>query len=253
MSANIKQIDFLPAKYREVEAQRHSQWWRVLVLVLFGGAVCATKVGQIFQHRQMQAQLDDATVHFNAAQTESQRLLRAQQAIAGERTTAELLTYLRHSWPRSQLLASISEPLPDEVTIDRIRLLREVIRIDPALAPAPANGAAVADTRLPVERDLARLRDETDQSRVVIILDGATRDDASLHAYLARLARDPLLAENELLSLERDNAQLRFSVRVEVRPGYGQRRGPTGPRQTAPQQQAKLSVDKNVSTSSVQQ
>lgn len=233
MSIDIKQIDFLPDKYRQVEAQRYSQWWRVLVLVLFGGIICATKIGQGYQYRQVQAQLDDAVQHFQATQLESQKLAQLQQAIIARRAKAELLTYLRHPWPRSQLLASIAGPLPDEVVLERVRLQREAIRVEQTLVATPAQpGAPTVDTRSAIERDLERLRDETDQSRVVLFLEGTTRDDASLHRYLGRLARDPLLAENELTSLERDQKNLRFMVRVEVRSGYGQRRGPTGPRHT---------------------
>ncbi|MBS0209926.1 MAG: hypothetical protein JSS27_13340 [Planctomycetes bacterium] len=231
MSTNIKQIDFLPDRYRQVDVQRHSKWWRMLVLVLFGGAICATQVGQMCQRRQVQAQLDDATLHYQAAQLESQKLANIRQTLVPLRAKAELLTYLRHPWPRSQLLASIAAPLPNDVLLERVRFQREQIRTEPTVAaPPPQPGVAAADMRTPVERDLEKVRDEADQSRIVIYLEGTTRDDASLHNYLSLLTREPLLAENELASLERDQAHLRFTVRVLVRPGYGQRRGPAGPR-----------------------
>jgi Tfp pilus assembly protein PilN len=227
---NIKQIDFLPERYREREKQRHSQAWRSLVLVLFGGAICAVTAMQIYECRQLQHQLDDAMLGYQAVQADDERLANLQQAQRDAQAQAQLLTFLRHPWPRSQILGQLTAPLPDEVVLDRIRLVRETAR-DAASAAAPTVTDAPTATiqNLPAESDLIRLRDETDKSRIVVLLDGTTSDDAALHSYLGRLAREPLWERQELTSLESSERGLHFTIRIEVRNGYGQRRGPSGP------------------------
>jgi hypothetical protein len=124
----------------------------------------------------------------------------------------------------------VLQTLPEQITLSRIATERETEVPDPGhptARPRTADEIKAEDAkRLPAERDLNRLRVELDAAQTVVTLEGLTRDDISLHAYLGRLASQGLFARSELSSLEsgdKDHPGVSvFRARLIVRPGYGQ-------------------------------
>jgi hypothetical protein len=207
--------------------------------------IIAAIVGQRGLHRRVEAELAQVNAQFIATQGQSVQLSAMEQALAARRTEAELLTYLRHPWPRTQILAKVFESLPDTIVLSRVRVQRDVIpgansAVAAGTTPAAAEAAAQAEAKLsPAERDFNKLRNETDATQTVVLLDGTSEDDTMLHVYLGTLAASGLFSNAELTSLESgdhsaEHNHARFTARVIVRPGYGQRGGPT----TAPEKRA---------------
>ena len=238
----MKDIDFLPQKYREASAQRQSRAWRIAVVAVFGGMIVAAIVGQRGLHRRIETELAQVNAQFIATQGQSAQLSAMEQALAAKRAEAELLTYLRHPWPRTQILAKVFESLPDTIVLSRVRVQRDAIpgtsfAPPAATTPAAAEAAAQAEAKLsPAERDFSKLRNENDATQTVVLLDGISEDDTMLHVYLGTLAASGLFSNAELTSLESgdhsaEHNHARFTARVIVKPGYGQRGGPT----TAPE------------------
>lgn len=232
MNEDIRQlsvIDFLPLEYREATVKRSANVWRVLVAIAFCSLFL---LATYFQHEyrgRVEADLLKIEPMYAAAQKLAATLTAEQAKLPALETEAELFTYLRHPWPRTQCLHAILKQVPKP-----IRLTNLTLRFEQPEQPRGENAQVpkedpVDKTPSPA-RDLKRLRTELDGGRWVIALDGTTTDLAELHIYLAALEAQKLFAEVDLVSIEthsaKDAAGARFSARIVLLPGYGQPGGP---------------------------
>jgi hypothetical protein len=234
---SIQHIDFLPPKYQEAAALRKSQAWRILVLIMFGGLICAAHLGQRAIRRHVQSELETVNTQYAATLAQSQRLAALETSLQSQRHEADLLTYLRHPWPRTQILAHIVDSLPETIALRRVRVQREAVRRPSASAttvgPAQPQPDPAAEAKVPaVERDLKKLREEDDATQTVVLLEGTSDDDTALHLYLGTVAACGLFTKAELTSLENhdhsgDGQGAHFTARVLVAPAYGTPGGPT--------------------------
>lgn len=228
-------IDFLPAEYRKRHAQHRHTTWR---LGLLGAAVAVfalAAVGQLVRRQHVRAELDMIEPVHAALLAHGKQLAGLQTHLQTARATAELVTYLRHPWPRTRILDEILRPLPEELTLDRVTIDRgtpETRGGQPRLSRAQEQAEAAKAAALPPAiRDLKRLRDEADPTRTVVNIVGTTSDNAALHRYLAALEKNQLFSKVELVDVESSEGHtgMRFSMMLVVRPGYGQPGGPAAP------------------------
>lgn len=228
MLSTIDNIDFLPAEYRQRTEQRTNAWWRGMVVFAFLGVFVLAGIAQHGLRRRLERDLQSVRVEFEqvvAAQAETEQLA---ARLDDCRARAELLTYLRHPWPRTQLIATALGELPHTVALHSVRLTRDAPVHFPQMQSEQV--ASLAALR-PVRRDLQRLRAEADAAPTTLTLEGTTEDILSLHVYLGRLAQSPLFAKAELQSIENPDGESGgaslFNVLLVVRPGWGQHGGPT--------------------------
>lgn len=230
----MNDIDFLPDHLR-VNRREH----QTRLLWFAGVACCVMALGvastlQYAARRRLTADLAVVGRAYDAAQSEIQRLARARAELDVAHDEAELLTFLRHPWPRTQIIAALLTPLPESVTLTELRIARESpvqAKVGRFQAEAgPERVGQQADQRPPARRDLERLRQAIEELQTVVSIDGTATDGAALHGYLSDLRQAPLFTAIELGSLESgaENAAglTRFNVRVNVRPGYGHPNGP---------------------------
>lgn len=231
----MKDIDFLPAKYHEAAAVRQAKWWRMAVIAAFAAIIGIAAVGQLGIQRHVRNELEALLPQYNAALQETQRLAQADQSLRTGRAEAELMTYLRHPWPRTQILAHVMDPLPETITLKSLSIRRETPPATPSSSTVtettkPATATAPTSKPPAAESDLQRLRTEIEASQIVVMLGGTTEDITTLHMYLGKLASQGFFAKVEIASIESAPSDKRgisdFSVRLFVRPGYGQRGGP---------------------------
>lgn len=238
----MKNIDFLPDRYREQAAAASANWWRLVVVGLFGSGIGLASLCQYTLQRSVNAELSVANLQYEEAQALELRLASAQEDSQVTGREAELHAYLQHPWPRTQVLGELAAHVPEPVVLKNVRLGRDGNSESPRPVMAqttPAAEQVQTDlTKLsPAERDLRRLRDEYDERRLVIEVEGTTADMAALHGYVAQLARSSLFERAELVSLEGGSKETRrgaennssFRLRVLVKFGYGQTHGPTAP------------------------
>ena len=226
-------IDFLPAKLREDNAQRKKQFWRGLVVAAFAVllAVAAAVLDQ--RRRGVEADLLSTTGRHETVLALAQKLAKEQEETGALASRADLVAYLEHPWPRTQIMAAVLKDLPKTVAIERLHIFREIMRerSDMPREPAPSSTAATGEELLklnPAKRDMARLREEIDGSDIIVALDGVTRDAPALHRYLSSLGESPLLATAELVSIENAEGragQSQFRLRLVVRPSHAQSDG----------------------------
>lgn len=233
----MKDIDFLPAQYRQKYVRRQWQPWRVVV----AAAVAVLLVAGVFSQRDRKKQAEEELAailrQYDLAVRQNRRLAETWTELGSVRNTAELFTYLRHPWPRTQLLAAVLAPLPEGISIEELQITHETRqdRTLPERRPRAENVIEGEQLKAlpPAVRDLTRLREEFDKVRTVVLISGTTADTAALHRYLGELGGASLFSRAELDSLTAAENQpagtLQYRATLVVRPGYGQPGGPTGP------------------------
>ena len=231
-------IDFLPIEYRQRDAARQIKPWRIVVVTVFLLLLGATAYLQFRQGRSVEKEL--AAVEAFYARAESQNVHAADfhaklQVVQGE---ASLYTFLRHPWPRTQLLSAVATPLPKELAISQIQIGSEASTELAQSAETHSRADRKAEEekakKLPAsQRDLKRLHDENDKMQTFVRIAGMATDAGALHRYLTALNRADLFLKAELRSIESvesltEKPQLRFHAVLVVRPGFGQPAGPEG-------------------------
>jgi len=237
----MQEIDFLPVQYRQKYARRQWQPWRVAVVAAFAVLLVAAVFSQRDRKRQAEKELAAIVPQYDLAVRQNRRLAEIWTQLDTARNTAELFTYLRHPWPRTQLLAALLAPLPEGISIEELRITRETPqgRAVPERRPRAENALEGEQLNAlpPAVRDLTRLREEFDKTKTVVLISGTTRDTAALHRYLGELGGATLFSRAELDSLASAENQpagtLQYRATLLVRPGYGQPGGPTGPEKRA--------------------
>ena len=240
----MKTIDFLPDTYRQRAALRKARVWWCLVVVLFSGAIGSSIVAQVWLRLSLKRQLAIVEEAFLTSQVQVKELATLQSQIARSAQEASLFTYLQHPWPRTQLLAQVVKPLPGSIRLTQIHIREEDLpRETPQAGPQHRAGDAQAAAKLhPPEEDLAKLQQEIDYKQTVVEIQGVTPNVSDLHEFVAELNDSSLIASAHIKSLEADQMQqqvrTRFTLRLIVHPGYGQRgfegRPPSGSLAAAP-------------------
>ena len=236
-------IDFLPSEYREEHRQRRWYERRILLLAGVAGMIAAAAWSQSHRTLRLRVELASCQPAYAAAAQTRETLNRLQSQLQLARTSADLVTYLRHPWPRTRILAALLAPLPSDVRFEELEILREApagAKPDKLRSPA---GQEDKETELaalaPAARDLQRLRGQTDPQQTLVTITGVASDSAALHGYVSALGREPLFSKAQLQSSGIDRSDptwIRFRVTLVVRPGYGQPGGPSGADERPPQQ-----------------
>jgi hypothetical protein len=226
---SLSAIDFLPQRYRDARVRRAASLWRLALVFVLAGMLLSAG---FFQQRHLgNAQRDLAKVEFlhaSAAKVASELAVEQHKFPAADQE-AELLTYLRHPWPRTQVLAGILREVPTTMRLTNLTLTFDL----PERRTAESDHTIKED---PVEktpsaaRNLKRLREELDGGHWVVSLRGTTSDLSDFHAYVAQLECNSIFAKVELVSIESPQSTeaslTRFAVRIVLKPGFGQPGGP---------------------------
>ena len=227
MTQPVKIIDFLPEKYRQATKRRQTSYWRAVVVVLFGAVFAATAGGVFIVERKVQSEYVIVAAKHAAASEADLRLKQKEAKLAELQSYADLITFLRHPWPRSRIVHELLVVLPEGVTIEKLRILSEPKTVAVSEAPAETGEAAAKN----VGADLATLRDAAIAADLVVRLEGMTDDQPALHGYLQRLVGPGFFINAEVEQIESvrtGNVRMsKFTARVVVRPGWGMPGGPS--------------------------
>jgi len=226
----MKDIDFLPIRYREHSAQRRARVWRALMFCCLACFVGVVALAQLAMRRPIERQLAEIVAQYPAAVVAAARADQLQKDLAEIEQFAALYTYLRHPWPVTQLLATLTEPLPDSIVLTEVTLDRKPNQN--AAAPPPSQPSTPAATAAEAaKRDLERLRSSQDAVLPSMHITGLTTDPSNLHGYVSRLAPSQLFKSARIESLEAVTSDAgvagsRFELRLQLRPAFGQPDGP---------------------------
>jgi hypothetical protein len=221
----LRQIDFLPDRFRNAKEKRHASVWRLGLAVVFAGMLSAAALYQYHLLCLARHELAQVDLMHQSATSLTKQLADAQMQLAPLDKVAQLLTYLSSPWPKSQLVAQAVADVPDSVTLRALEIHFEKPPTGGATNPATPPEKEDAAKNVPsAERDLARLRQSLDGGQWVIVLTGSTSNLSELHIYLAELEHQPLFAKVELVSIEAAAAgsnQSQFVARIIVKPPHG--------------------------------
>ena len=228
----MKTIDFLPERYRQATKRRRTSYWRLIVTGLFVVAFAAAAGGLFIVERDVRRRYEHSNQLHAAAQSQQMLVASKQLELAAVRHRAELATFLRHPWPRSRLVHEALSGLPNEVTIERIRIHSTERPRTKVVEAAPLTSEEEAAKKADAEADLNELRAALEASELLVSLEGITKDQPALHVYLQSLAGSKLFTKAELTSIEAltgadDAGEAKFAVRIVVRPGWGMPGGPS--------------------------
>jgi len=235
-----REIDFLPARFREQSVQRSVHLWRVVLLAFFAALLPALSIYQYYAAGNVRGQLSNLRVLYNKAKIEELRLNQLQEQLAEASAAAELYTFLDHPWPTSQILVAVTRDMPPAITLSELdahAVADETVTSAERLAERQSlNGQAtpgvVLATSQPAQRDHQLLREKSESVRLVISLVGETLDTTALYSYIGELTEEPLFERAELESVEapqdKNHSAAKFRARIYVRPGYGLPEGPRG-------------------------
>jgi len=225
----MKDIDFLPSTYRELHRQRRATMVRLVLLLSVAGTIIAAALTQHAERRRVMSRLADMQLLHKEATVRQAMLTDLQSKLEQANATAAMLTFLRHPWPKSQILTEVLSPLPEAITLERIEFVPVILQTDSSaqMAIAPPNPEAAADAppKLPAVDDLDTLRKQAESTVQEIRIWGLTSDHAALHAYLMALGESKLLLNPQLESVDgvqgEDETAIRFTAHVTVRPSHG--------------------------------
>ena len=233
----MKKIDFLPPRFREENDQRKRIFWRCVAVVFSALMMSIAAAAKYQQLRSADRRLELTRLQYDAALIEAQKLGDLNGQLAALDAHAELLVYLRHAWPRTQVLAAMLPRMPESVRLRRLHVARDGERRgeeasslrDPVRQAADAEAAGEQQLS-PAQSDVATLRQELDAAASVVVLEGTTDDMVALNAYLGQLSESALIERAELESIESLSEELpgrsSFRARLTLSPGYGQPGGP---------------------------
>lgn len=240
--STLLEIDFLPSAYRERSMHRRAYVWRVAAAVAIAAFFAAASLWQHNHHARVEARLAAVAGKFSDAAHKTAELAQVSAGLAAKEKTANLLTYLRHRWPRTRVLAAVVEPLPETVLLTECHIGYETRQTSRASAVVLPEGDTVpAEKAERRANDLKRLLLEASRQVHFVAMAGEAEDPAALHEYVARLQINPLFARVELQSLERltssadTGGSVRFAVRAVLREGHGRaapKKPPTTPTPT---------------------
>jgi hypothetical protein len=226
----MQDIDFLPIEYHRKREQRRAQPWQIVAAAAIVGLVAAAAISQHYQWIHAQNDWEAIAPAYETAVQMQNQLAKMQQRLNHAKASAELYTYLRHPWPRTQLLSALMNPLPDAVAFQQVRIVHQA----PTTSSPPKTPAAIAKSGEPAERDLAKLRERLDSMQTIIVLSGTVVDSSMLLQYMNDLEAADLFENAELGRVSggdngKEDEPLQFRIVLGVKPGYGQPGGPTGP------------------------
>ena len=230
----MQTIDFLPEHYRERRKQRRVRWWWALIVCLFGGIVLGTASVQWLSVQRVKRELAQLELQCKTHRQLDQELLALETKVASLSHSANLYTFLKHPWPRTQILAAVVTPLPKDVQLTSIRVAETLIAKKPGTAAAPeATPETAKVTPIAAVADLQQLHDAHEAQRIVVHVEGSVREAETLHAYLEALAQQPLIAEARLSGMETRKLETHtlvvFELHITIKSAHGLSDGPSGP------------------------
>ena len=225
----MQDIDFLPKSYRELHRQRRATVVRLVLLVSVAGTIVLAALTQHAERRRLMANLADMQLLHKEATARQAMLTELQGKLERANAEAALLTFLRHPWPKSQILTEIVAPLPEVVTLERIEFMTVDKPVDPLkqreFSPTIAAVDPAAPEKLATVEDLENLRQQANSVEHQIRISGQTSDHAALHRYLMALGESKLLLNPHLEGVDsvqgEDESAIRFTAHISVRPSHG--------------------------------
>lgn len=225
-------IEFLPKKYQEQRVRRGWNLSRLMVFASLLVVMLAVSGTQLLQLQNARMRCAVLTAPHDDVIKQRRQVALNQGKLVGLQDQARLLTFLGHPYPKSQVLAAVTNPLPRYVRITSLR-------IDRPTRPRDDYAKNEADDERgpgsPFLQDLKAMVEECRMHNIVVKIEGTTSDSGLLYAYLAELHTHPLVEAAMIESIDPERLadgteQSRFTAVVNIDRGYLDRFAPRAER-----------------------
>jgi len=220
----MNNIEFLPKKYKERRSNSQIQVSFTLVIGLLVTVLLIPTIFQVISLQRVWREIAAIEEDYNRVQELRMSVGNKQHRVETARHHAQLLTYLMHPHPRSQILSTVTNPLPDEILVRRIHIgpmkQGKTLRLE---------SEAEAETKNlpPMLADLQQLVNENSARRLHVKIEGTTQDTGILYEYLANLHNAELIAGAKIESIdpkiELDGTEVSdFTAFIQLKRGHAQ-------------------------------
>ena len=199
----MKDIDFLPADYRQQTDRRRGGTSRLLAACALLAIVGGVDIWQRIARYSAEQELAQMEQPFLEAQQLKARLATLQQSIGLADDEASLLAYLDHRWPVTQLVA-----VPTALPAKSIQLVKVEMNATLQQAVTPTRSTLGADTTAEgpiVPEGSQHAKALADLQKLAggetLIVTGTTSDPRAAQAYVTLLSQSPLVKSAKLQSV----------------------------------------------------
>lgn len=220
----MNDIEFLPKRFRERQRRSNIKVSRWLVLSLFLGAMALVSIYQLASLHHAKGQLATLKSQHERIAALLQQVDQARLKLDQMRHHARLQTFLDYPYPKSQIIAAVTNPLPAEIIITRIELIRIQLSTD-ASRNTSENTSDQRQHGPAMELDLKQLISESKSRHCTLEIEGTTSDTSSLYTFLAALHEAEIVRSAKLESIDpKTDSEGReissFTAHVNVEQGY---------------------------------
>lgn len=223
----VQSIDFLPASYHESKVRYRRKIWRRGILVITLTLIVIGTFEQRRQQKNLEAKCREVQQHakkLTNSLNDASELRRRKHELQAK---ANLITYLRVNVPSTLLLSTVTNSLPEYVSLRSFRSTYEVGESTSAKdkhRPKPKSKGKKnddAETKLAAEMDSEMLSEKSKLNDVFLTLTGIAPDDVAISHYLGNLNETKIFQEVKLIYSDR--AALRelpmrtFEIRLRVK------------------------------------
>jgi len=222
----MKDIDFLPADYRQRTARQRGGVWRLVVAIMLLAVVVGIDAWQRVARHAAEAELAELQQPLLEAQQLKTRLATLQQQLMLAEEEARLMALLDHRWPTTQLLAVPATSAGESIELVSVQLQRRAPE-SPARRGTVSGDVALTSTEQAAVSPHKQLLTELHglSGTEWLIVTGTTADPQHAHVYVTQLNQSPLVHSAKLQSVSREgasriptagSAKSRFVVHVTI-------------------------------------
>lgn len=218
------EIEFLPKKFRERRSRKSINVSRWLVAVVLIAALAVVTLYQLADLHSLNVRLAELDRSHGEVSQLMQQLELKRAEVAAKRQHANLLTFLHYPYPKSQVIATVTNPLPSQITLTRIQITSDVA------SPSSSNKAAENESAQqtsgpPMQADFTELLKQQRSKRCMVELEGTTEDSSCLYNFVADLHQAEIVDSATLETIDPqkspDGREIStFTVHVKIKRGH---------------------------------
>ncbi len=223
-------LDFLPQEYRQRRRRLRRRWQQAALAVGVLGLAAVSVLWEQWRWRQLDRAVEQARGQLRVCQQEAQVLQEHCHKLHQLQAQAALCALLERGWSRSRTLAFLLHALPEEVRLVRVEFFYQKdtsvpMPERPARSGRSARGAGKNDSAEtesdPVVEDLQQLRQEQQQRRLEVLIQGTAAGYEQVQRLMAQLRTISALERLQLLEVESDEeGRLAFRIQGRFRPEF---------------------------------
>ncbi len=227
----MQSIDFLPASYHENRIRRGRKIWRRAILAITLTLIVIGTVDQRRKQSQLAAKCRKVEQHAKKLTNSLESADDLRRRKHELRAKANLITYLRVNVPSTLLISTVTNSLPEYVSLHSFRSTYEIGESASAKDRNKPAGKGkrkkkkgkkdAEESKLAAEMDSEMLSQKSKLNDVFLTLTGIAPDDVAISQYLGNLNDTSIFQEVKLIyadqTMLRDLPMRSFEIRLRVK------------------------------------